>query len=83
MVVHSNGRECKKKNIYLNYYYAGLLNVLSSHNAKFFKRKVDQIQLTGSFAEYDFTDNAIFLDGTSDQIAVIPNGFTGEDFTFV
>jgi len=48
-----------------------------------FEPGVDEIQLTGSFAEYDFTDNAIFLDGTSDQIAVIPNGFTGEDFTFV
>lgn len=48
-----------------------------------FLPSVDQIQLTGSFAEYDFTDDTIFLNGTSDQIAVIPGGFTGEDITFI
>lgn len=44
---------------------------------------VDQIQLTGNFADYGFTDNAIFLNSTSDQIAVISGGFTGEDITFL
>ena len=50
---------------------------------KNFESVVEKIKLTGSFAEYNLTDNGIFVNGSSEQILFVPNRFTGKDFIFV